>query len=76
MKPYARHGLREIEWENYWDSLIYEGIACHTGDIYSSYNYLAHQCKNTSKSNICVSYLKEWTLFPLRKVYDIISDQI
>lgn len=73
-KPYATRGLREIEWDDYWDSLIYEGIACHSGDIYSWLQLFGAPMPKTLKNpNICVPYYKEWTLFQVRKVYDTIS---
>ena len=74
-KPYARHGLREIEWENYWDSLIYEGIACHTGDIYSWLQLFgAPMPKTLINPNMCVAHSNEYNSVALRRVYEIISE--
>ena len=73
-KPYATHGLREIEWENYWDSLVYDGIACHSGDIYSWLQLFGAPMPKTLKNpNMCVGYWDEYNWFALRRVYEIIS---
>lgn len=73
-RPYAPHGLREIEWDYYWETLINEGIACHSGDIYSWLQLLGAPIPKTLKNpNICVSYRNEYNLFALKRVYEIVS---
>lgn len=72
-KPYASHGHREIEWDDYWETLMDEGIARHSGDIYSWLQLFGAPLPENELPNPHSINLPDYQLDEVESIYNIVA---